>query len=794
MESLRLFNVKSFEDSGEIELKPITILVGKNSCGKSSLLRFPAVLKQTAIYGGLNPPVSFFGDTIDYGNYEDIVYRKDTSQKISFSLAYSFDISGNTRIFTDDATMVIGHRDKKTDVRKVTLTVTLSRNDKQVEVDRVELCIDNTPISCLTRNDNEEGYSLLLEGYYEKYNLVGINVNLHFNYDEVMFDKFFPIYEGSEEVVQSIAKTIGLVIKNEQELEEIVHLCLRRKLYNPREQLFPKKDYSEIITIYYAFVYSHSIMTLFHRLFVSEFSNRVAYIGPFRIVPERIYRDSESSKKDVGVRGENVSDILIYNSHSHGMSIVSKVSDLLKKYFGYTLSVEELENQYYQIILTDAHSVKSNITDVGFGISQVLPIIMQICLSAEKAKSGKTPMINDILLIEQPELHLHPAAQACLADLFEMCVSYNPQAKLIIETHSEHLISKLQVLIADPDCHLDNSMVQILYVDKDEDGSSYINNIGIKENGKFEKEWPEDFFDQGYKLSLQLMRKSAARKKVVIMDKVTIVLSCEALYSAVTDPINSSTAIERIKQHNILFTEKILKQYELYFKKHDLIDVFQEWYKNIQKLDIIQLVDELDEDVYTDIKFQFQKYRFPIYIKTNSETSVPCVKYIEKYENVNTRDVDCRFNRYCIPATFTIKENENFADFRNWLSFMSNGENIIVIIDPYIFEGLHPELFEILYLPIFIECPQLEIIYSEKNKPEKSTISSLKKQCPSIKVTSKPKNKLHDRHLCSKSWNISIGYGLRVFDESTKKSIAETQVTLSPPTSNPTISGLIPHK
>ena len=339
------------------------------------------------------------------------------------------------------------------------------------------------------------------------------SAKLNFTNDEVMFDKFFPIYEGSEEVIQSIARTVGLVIKDEHELEEIDRLCLRRERYNPKKQMLPKKEYNEIITIYNAFVYSHSIMTLFHRLFISEFSNRVSYIGPFRIVPERIYRDSESSKKDVGVRGENVSDILIYNSHLRGRSIVSKVSELLKKYFGYSLSVKELENQYYQIILTDTHSVKSNITDVGFGISQVLPIIMQICLSAEKAKNVKTPMINDIILIEQPELHLHPAAQACLAELFEMCVSYNPQAKLIIETHSEHLISKLQVLIADPDCSLDNNMVQLLYVDKNDDGSSYINNIGIKENGKFEKEWPEDFFDQGYKLSLQLMRKAAARKK-----------------------------------------------------------------------------------------------------------------------------------------------------------------------------------------------------------------------------------------------------------------------------------------
>lgn len=513
MESFRLFNVKSFEDSREIQLKPITILVGKNSCGKSSLLRFPAVLKQTAVYGGLNPPVSFFGDTIDYGNYEDIVYQNDTSQKISFSLSYFFDISGNTRLFTDDRALVIGRRDSKTDVRKVTLTVTLSRNDKQVEVDRVELCIGNSPISCLKKHDKEGGYSLLLEGYYEKNDLVDTYTELSFTDDEVMFDKFFPIYEGAEEVIQTIAKTIGLVIKDEHELEEIVNLCLRRERYKPRKQLLPKEDYRGIINIYYAFAYSHSIMTLFHRLFVSEFSNRVSYIGPFRIVPERIYRDSESSKKDVGVRGENVSDILIYNSHSNGRSIVSKVSELLNKYFGYSLSVKELENQYYQIILTDAHSVKSNITDVGFGISQVLPIIMQICLSAEKAKNGKTPMINDIILIEQPELHLHPAAQACLAELFEMCVSYNPNAKLIIETHSEHLISKLQVLIADSNCSLDNNMVQVLYVDKDDDGSSYINNIGIKENGKFEKEWPKDFFDQGYQLSLQLMRKSAARKK-----------------------------------------------------------------------------------------------------------------------------------------------------------------------------------------------------------------------------------------------------------------------------------------
>ena len=277
------------------------------------------------------------------------------------------------------------------------------------------------------------------------------------------------------------------------------------------------------------------------------------------------------------------------------------------------------------------------------------------------------------------------------------------------------------------------------------------------------------------------------------MDKVMIVLSCEALYAAVTDYISSSTAIERLKQHNILFTEEILKQYELYFKSRDLIDVFQGWYRDFEKLDVIQLVDEIDEEIYTDIQAQFNNYQFPLFIKTISETFAPKVKYIEDFENVNKRNVDCRFNRYCIPATFTIKENESFSDFQKWLSFMSIDENTIVVIDPYIFESIHPELFEQLYLPIFMGCPKLEIIYSDKNKPDQPTISSLKRKCSKIKLTSKPKSKLHDRHICSESWNISIGYGLRIFDESTKKSVAETQVTISPPTSNPSISGLVPN-
>ena len=86
MQKFALDHVKSFTDSNEIEIKPITVFVGKNSCGKSSLLRFPIVLAQTFKEDALTP-LLLFGKFIDYGNYDDVVYRHK-EQSIGFKLAF----------------------------------------------------------------------------------------------------------------------------------------------------------------------------------------------------------------------------------------------------------------------------------------------------------------------------------------------------------------------------------------------------------------------------------------------------------------------------------------------------------------------------------------------------------------------------------------------------------------------------------------------------------------------------------------------------------------------------------
>ncbi len=153
--------------------------------------------------------------------------------------------------------------------------------------------------------------------------------------------------------------------------------------------------------------------------------------------------------------------------------------------------------------------------DVGYGISQVLPIVTQLYNANNTKLNGRASLSyqGTTAIFEQPEIHLHPAAQAQLADLFVNCVTdkKNPVNRILIETHSEHLIRKLQVLVADPESGIDSDQVAIYYVDKNEEGNSYIEKMELCENGQFEKAWPSGFFDKSYELTKLLMR--AGRKK-----------------------------------------------------------------------------------------------------------------------------------------------------------------------------------------------------------------------------------------------------------------------------------------
>lgn len=504
MKSFRVNNVKSFKDSGIIEFKPITIFVGKNSCGKSSLLRFPVVLAQTAI-SNTDSPIMLYGKMIDYGNYEDVVFGRQEGQ-IQFEIHYDIDIHNvqDSRYSMFDFPEDEKKEERIEEIRDVSLKVSLDRQDKRMHVDFVELCIDNECLSGFY--SEEEGYRIELNYIYHNYELSPEKYVMYAN--DVHFESFYPFYD-MREVFSAI---VGLVVNEDgkpvdvEKGQEVYNKLFN--MANPFGEEGLSAEEIKIKRIKDGLEYASTIMSHIYQNTQIE-SRLITYIGPFRENPERVYRDSESQSLNVGVRGENVSTLLIrdFQKKHH---LIDEISEWLYSTMGYKLCINDMGSSLFQIMLENDKGIKSNILDVGFGISQVLPIITQVIrmsLVSRKIRSGEG--IDETLFIEQPELHLHPAAQAELADIFVKCVAENPGKTLVIETHSEHLIRKLQVLIADKDCPFTEEDICIYYVDKNDDGIANVQQMEILKNGKFKSKWPTGFFDKAHELSMELLKNSA---------------------------------------------------------------------------------------------------------------------------------------------------------------------------------------------------------------------------------------------------------------------------------------------
>ena len=120
--------------------------------------------------------------------------------------------------------------------------------------------------------------------------------------------------------------------------------------------------------------------------------------------------------------------------------------------------------------------------DVGFGISQLLPFVVQSLVSAKQ-----------IISIEQPEVHVHPKLQADLGDLLAEAIQKPRQNQFIIETHSEHLVLRLQRLVYEK--KLKPEQVSVIYVSRGPEGAE-TQRLRLDEDGDFIDDWPNGFFPE----------------------------------------------------------------------------------------------------------------------------------------------------------------------------------------------------------------------------------------------------------------------------------------------------------
>jgi hypothetical protein len=232
------------------------------------------------------------------------------------------------------------------------------------------------------------------------------------------------------------------------------------------------------------------------------FKERMFYVGPLRESPRRYYEITGETSADVGLRGERAVLVLERETRSGRPSqrVLEQVNKWLAKLqIAAKAEIRTLAPSLSALILLDARTnVPVNLADVGFGASQVLPIIVQGYFQPE----------GSILLLEQPEIHLHANSQGVLADLFiDLARS---KRRLVVETHSQHMITRIQRRIAEGS--FERKDLALYYFEPTVNGTR-IRELQLDDYGQFVAETlPPGFFMEMYEDSSKLFQDGAKRK------------------------------------------------------------------------------------------------------------------------------------------------------------------------------------------------------------------------------------------------------------------------------------------
>ncbi|HMT55026.1 MAG TPA: DUF3696 domain-containing protein [Saprospiraceae bacterium] len=241
------------------------------------------------------------------------------------------------------------------------------------------------------------------------------------------------------------------------------------------------------------------------------FFEKIIYIGPLREYPKREYKWTGSRHSHFGIRGENTFDAII-------SSIKQNISHY-SKFFKFSGSLEEIVckwlkefgmaddfqivpisevKQLYQVnIKTKGSKNWVDICDVGFGVSQILPIIA-LCYFAP---------YGSMIIIEQPEIHLHPKVQSGLGDLL-IDAANSRNIQFVIESHSEHLLTRIQRRIAEE--KIDDKEIKINFCNL-VDGESVLEQLQVDDYGEIIN-WPENFFGDEMEEIYQMQNAILKRK------------------------------------------------------------------------------------------------------------------------------------------------------------------------------------------------------------------------------------------------------------------------------------------
>lgn len=220
-----------------------------------------------------------------------------------------------------------------------------------------------------------------------------------------------------------------------------------------------------------------------------EALSRIYFLGPMRARPERTTMAGRGVIDYVGPAGEYMAALLADRPETvrqvndwcdrlglgyHVRMLAPVSQDIIKSAGDFTvLALEDV--RFDPPVLVSPRAV-------GYGVGQLLPVITQ-CIIAD----------GGMVIVEQPEVHLHPRLQSAVGDLFVDSV-VEGRAQLLLETHSEHLVLRLLRRVREG--VLPPQDLAILYVDLHEDGGAFVRRLEVSRGGELIDGWPGDFFDE----------------------------------------------------------------------------------------------------------------------------------------------------------------------------------------------------------------------------------------------------------------------------------------------------------
>lgn len=549
---IQLENFKAFGSCQKVNIKPITLIYGANSAGKSSILQSLLLLKQT-FEESSDPktPLLYKGSLTDQQNFSRCVNGRDVKKNIILGIEFGNELDYFEQERTDDDPVNIicksfGHERHKYEFKYIYGNSKTILNEITYSINNAILCSLNLveSVGVFRRHSEtiEEHYTQSNIDYDILYsnklsNLDIYNIDTAAINEELMlivykaisdifcefkeekriyYQKIFDYNTFKSELIDYLGLTAifvrnglpecyatnaefsgpkCLIQLNDKELDSF-YIEPTYKTASDGSFISSINRSRTLGDIEHMYEYIVQTLTTVASPNIIKSLNKISYIGPLRKKPERFTDIVKDAYSSVGIDGEYTSSI-IYDNPKLVKDINSALSDLK---VNYKIKIHKITGDD-QIALGDIHSLQIiendtntplTLCDVGFGISQILPILVQSLMPGAST-----------VLIEQPEIHLHPKMQSELGDFF-ISSAKSKQKQFIIETHSEHLLLRIMRRIretttgklADQSLALTPEDVSVLYVES-VDGESIVREMPLNEYGELVVPWPGGFFEEG---------------------------------------------------------------------------------------------------------------------------------------------------------------------------------------------------------------------------------------------------------------------------------------------------------